>query len=110
MKNFFKNEKLVNIPACYPDLAKWEKSADPSVRFENNYYTLQRLACLHDYEQMMNDAANNPDDEREARKILDEQLDGLRARYIADVELLFELQMSMQNIFLPWRVKITPAL
>ena len=105
--NFFQdNADLANIGKMHPQMAEWEKAADPSVRFENNYYTLARLSLLKNYHDTMSDPNNEPEDEMVAQEDLDNQLTMLRARYIADLELLLELKMTMANIWWPFKIKV----
>lgn len=110
--NFFYHDKHRKplTDAEKKNLIEWEMSHDPTVRFQNNYYTLARWNALDEYAEHLGnlDVDNLLEDEKAAKDQLDFQLNYLRTQYLRDLELLFELQMMMNNIFLPWKTVIVP--
>lgn len=82
---------------------QWRISADPTVRFTNGYYQLQKQLILEDYYRLCKDAGNDFEAVHEARDILFFAMDNLRVEYEKDTQLWIELSLSMMGCWNPWQ-------
>lgn len=84
-----------------------ECKGDPYTRFAENFYDLKRQSIIEDYLQELaevdeiTDLGTTMDD---ARKNYFAAMKDLQLQYEGDLQMLIDMQLSMLNVFTPWRI------